>query len=932
MPFIETTEELTTLAHSLVIAVGKGILTADMIVAAAMPASGVARGEDMLSVLNRKLDDGTLIASGSALPLASETARPIFYRTDERAFYFKQRTGAAAPYTYSWLGPVDKGDYQLRLIYHTAAAPAAPVISWNWQNETFNVTGGGWTLDTANAKWMRIVALPADSNAASVSPAVRLGAVTASDVSVIAPDGDGHLPSSISNLQELTNWIDNDAQFGGTSTAAQSDELLQVIKYEAPSSPPTFQAVASYVEQTFSIDADLRDYQTTFGEQLFAEAVADLNIQGTNDAGDMSVRFEFRDSAGAVLSPPVGSDLAFTVPGTTQETHHRVRCAGVLPANFTGGSWRVTVLTNAQDSPKLGWVAETRIDVHPEVAADEVTVDAADYGNNLLAALTLNNVGDAISQIDELPLAFADYEDAAWVATGVDIGGALNQRQMDIPIHQKIQDVNARPTQQFIANILYDVNYISGSRTDGGTTATYRHEVRSDADSYASVLSTHMATQGVTPTRVRFDVAVPSGATRLRVTFAEPLDQANTPIDQADARLNVANYRLDYEKGIDTTSFTSPGRLLDTNAGSLRTVAAQLYGWQPNGANIAIDASGFDGLLGTGDTDVQKLAQKVDDLRINAGSTGIDATQFSDPSDFIGGLREPLPSGITQSGLVASPANVQQALVKIDYLLQLAYNPYQYTQNLDRLVASVITEDFTVVGTGDAISNAIDIPELFRDISQDLIVRVRAHAATEPSTFRGRLRLIAADSTTPVSGTTAVSINGSLASQAQGQDIVFQTRIAAAHVPNTFRIRFEGTSTNTATATFNQGHVYLEVASAAAASQPQGQADYTRALIWVAGGTLTSRLTGSAHQTLLSGHTWSQYDLLQWNFDNGTQAGMLLPMLVDANLFRATASYGTMKFTDLVGFNVRPVGSGDNQFQFRWSNRGLRSVLGISIR
>ena len=840
---IETTEALTTLAHSLVIAAGKGIFTADMIVAAAMPATGVARGDDLLTVLNTKLDAGDFIESGTSLPVASETAKLIFYRTDERAFYFKQRTGAAAPYTYSWLGPVDKGDYQLRLLYHTAAEPQAPVISWNWQTETFNVTGGGWTLDTANAKWLRIVSLPADSNAASVSPAVRLGAVTAADVSVIAPDGDGHLPSSISNLQELTNWIDNDAQFGGTGTSTpSSDELLQVIKYEAPSSPPTFQAVDSYVEQTFSIDADLRDYQTTFGERLFAETVADLNIQGTNDAGDMSVRLELRDSAGAVLSPPVRGDLAFTVPGTSQETHHRVRCAGVLPSNFTGGSWRVTVLTNAQDSPKLGWVAEARIDVHPEVTADEVTVDAADYGNNLLSALTLNNVGDAISQIDELPLAFADYEDVAWSATGVDIGGALNQRQMDVPIHQKIQDVNARPTQQFIARILYDVNYISGSRTDGGTTASYVHEVRSDADNYAAVLSRRLATQGVTPTRVTFDVAVPSGATRLRVTFAEPLNESNVRIDQHDARLNVANYALDYEKGIETTGFTTSGRIINVNARSLQTLAQQLYDYVP--------------VVGAA----------------TAAATSVDTTEFSDPNVFPGGLRE---TGIP--GTQDTPANVQQALDKTDALFQNLDDPFRANQVANRLVASVSHDDF-IVNSGTALrSEPIDIPQELRDLGVDIAIRFRTRLSAITAPFDGHLSLVDCDSPyTILDGTMTHRVRqaGTSDVYVAGDFITFQEVIAAAQVPDTFCIQYTRTS-GTGSATFHRGVSYMVDASGRAGGAA-GAADGGWELVWTAGPGNADRRTassGSVNLNFISGKRADMYSDFEIEFDTNATPG-----------------------------------------------------------
>ena len=84
------------------------------------------------------------------------------------------------------------------------------------------------------------------------------------------------------------------------------------------------------------------------------------------------------------------------------------------------------------------------------------------------------------------------------------------------------------------------------------------------------------------------------------------------------------------------------------------------------------------------------------------------STQFSDPNNFIGGLRE--RTGI--SGVPDDPANVQEALVKADYLLQEAYNPFQETQLLDHEVNSAATGTFTVNTTNQTLySNDIDVPQ-----------------------------------------------------------------------------------------------------------------------------------------------------------------------------------------------------------------------------
>ena len=164
---------------------------------------------------------------------------------------------------------------------------------------------------------------------------------------------------------------------------------------------------------------------------------------------------------------------------------------------------------------------------------------------------------------------------------------------------------------------------------------------------------------------------------------------------------------------------------------------------------------------------------------------------------------------------------------------------------------------------------------------------------------------------------------------------MFQQRIAAADVPDTFRIRIEGTSTNTATATFNSGHVQVRVADGDAMAMAGGQAsDWIETIIWTAGLTTTARLTNNSVQTLLAGHSFGQYDFLQFNFDNGNSDGQLFPMTVLSSQFRASANYGTFMFSDMYGYNVQPHGSGDNQFRFIWNGggtKGLRRILGVSI-
>ena len=867
--------------------------------------TGTASGTDALTLLLSKLDTDDLLDVRTNLLQASATTKWFVWRSDENRLYVKTYDGT----TYGYTPAFSPGDYQLRIIYHTGANANSigAGISWNAANQTFNVTSGGWALTDGNAAWMRIVVLPASSNAASVSPAIRVGDPPASAVSYTRPNANGLFPSSVGDAKEAFDYIHENVR-SGAATSGGGASLIQTFEVTNPSG--TLGGVGSQVEGTFTLDSALHNFELQYDGTVFIEANVRLETQASGGVqpGRMGVRVEILNSAGSALVGVPAIIGRGTIQASNRVVNQTIRVAGNLPTNFAGGRWRATVESNVGTPPAIGWVNRLRVELRPDLNSDEVILTRDDLGNNFPDSTELVTLDDALQEADAWPIQPSDTDDLEWPGgqNGIDDNGMWILRQ--IPLARLLMLRNERPLHTFIGRIRYTSAYITGSAQPGSPDEVdFEHRVWSNLpdgltntqlEARTSTLVTNViSNQTATATTRNAEVTIPSDCTAITVGI-------RSPTGQNDSRVLITDYDFDIEEGIDS--------------------------------------SGFDGNLTTNVRSIQSFAQEVDDLTISgsgattAAGLTVNNAQFYDPANFIGGLREPLPTGLSQPGLVASPTNAQEAFVKTDYMLSLAYNPYQWTQNLDHLPGGVLSEDFRVVANGNVVSSDINVPELYRDISEDLIVRVRVHAQTEPSGFRGRLRIVTSNNhNTNVTGTTPTSINGSLSSQAQGQDIVTQQRIPAASVPSTFAIRLEGTATNTETATFNQGHVYIEVASGDESMGQMGQAvSWNEVIIWTAGLTTTARLTNSNTQTLLAGNTWGQYHWLRFNFDNGTNDGQLFPMVVLASQFRASANYGTFQFSDLYGYNVQPTGSGDNQFRFIWNGagtKGLRRIIGASI-
>ena len=491
--------------------------------------AGTSSGEDALAVLNRKLESSGVLGSGSAdpvfanesalfylnttsnklftrgtssydaiaigeeedniidhgghnPPLASASTAWIYVDTSNHTIRFKERSGNPGSYTYAWTNPVTPGDYQLRLIYHTATSPSPPVISWNYLNQNFNITAGGWNQSDVNAKWMRIVALPADSNTAAVSPAIRIGDPTAEDISYTPPVATGNIPNSVNNVKEGLDAF-HSATLGGGGGGGTDDQVasevpvtttnfdqnlssadnnvqlaldtiddLDVPPYLVERLAHTDNLITGeqqYYSENFSIPQRLRDYRDRFDQPLYIVADVNIDIQENDGSPGATMAFalEILDHQGMELRPTrlLASSPATQNSGSGPVTV-KLRVQGVLPDTFNDGrviTECTEIVLGGFGAPAAG-VRFYNIQVYPDASA----IDSRGFDGNL--APGDDTVQDVAQKFDDYVPSGADVtidasgfngnlattdDDAQKVAQKLDdltLGGTQNASQVPI--------------------------------------------------------------------------------------------------------------------------------------------------------------------------------------------------------------------------------------------------------------------------------------------------------------------------------------------------------------------------------------------------------------------------------------------------------------------------------------------------------------------
>ena len=995
MPTLEVTAQKQSFRNTINPLRGKALTTLDRI---GGYAGTETTGDDALTVLNRKLEAAGVLASGSGAPVfANETALfyldtatekfyvreasdyqeinngaeeseiighgttdqdtadasdPwIFINTDANKVWLKERTGSPGSYSYTWTGPIFEGDSRTEVVYNTADDPSALTVSWDWKTDTFSPTGGGWTGNSSNAKWAIIVTLPRNTNNAIASPQFRLKDTPVSSITFTAKDGTNNLPSSVNNLQELIDWL-NTATLGGGGGGTGTDDQTAA---EVPTTTsgfnnnlssantnvqsaldtldninfPTLQRetfgrisgaiLPAGVTQNFTVISGLTTLRSTYNEQLFIEATADIRMQSSVSPASATATFIFDVVTPSDAGTGIQSD-SLTLTEGSGNVDGRLRLSGVLPADFTTGKLRVR-RTGTTGSPPATGVEGIKLQIRSDVQADEVIVRNDDLGNNLTG--DSNNLEEIISEIDELPIQPSDYEDVPWPggSNAIDDDGVEVRPDGDpdyqITFARNMQNANNRPGITYVAHISYDAVIVTGS---GGaiTELNFVHKTYAGNNALNEIQSSNETTgRGVQ--RKTYDITVPTHTNSFTVGIT---NNAN----QSDGRLLITNYRVNFSQGIDASGFNGTLSIDDNTNQRVAQKVDDL-----SASNLPLNASGFDGNLVPADDTVQEVAQKFDDYNPTAGATTVVSNDFSDPDNFIGGLRE--VTGV--SGVPATPANVQQALVKTDYLLQEAYNPFQSTQLLDRSTGGSFSSAFSVNNATPVYSNPVDIPEELRALGTDIAVRVRVEVTALGSGFAGDIRLVDPDNRATVFYGAPEVVNTSLYSASSPNNFVtFQRTIPAASVPDTFEVRFQRTDGGTTTSTFDNGFADVIDSTASVMGGAGGQASsYTSTIIWLAGASIYDRLTVASettNYTLMSGHQFTDYDQLVFVFDGGSGSTQpLVPCWVDANLFQSFGAAGTLWIVGNWWLMVSRQSTTTFRFRWRAPSNGLRRIIGI---
>ena len=320
---------------------------------------------------------------------------------------------------------------------------------------------------------------------------------------------------------------------------------------------------------------------------------------------------------------------------------------------------------------------------------------------------------------------------------------------------------------------------------------------------------------------------------------------------------------------------------------------------------------------------------------IPARNIVVPESAMSSPSDEVGGLRD--VTGV--SGIPDTPANVQDVVTKADYLLRLAYNPYQYTERLDRFDGAAVSGSFPLTSGAARLSNPISIPAELRELSSDITIRVRVRTQAITTAFRGTADIRNEANTARVGEPDAVEvISGAVLDG--GDYLNFERTIAAANVPNTFRVQFARDTGNTGTATIDDASVYIED-SGGASGMTGGQAGGGVVLLWESGPTDVDRNTATSttvNYSLIGNRQFSDYSgvVIWYDTDATAAAGVFSYVPQDAINLMITnhGSAGRVGLIVLEAFSayklIKPVSNTQFRIYEGSSSVGIRKIWGIT--
>ena len=863
MATLVTTASLLQMAKTFLFDEGVAGLTADQIAMAQIPATGTATGEDLYTVVNRKLEEAGVLVEGVNDPVFATDTALLYHQTTRDVLFLRGSTA----YTELPVGT----DANIFIVFLDSATEPDITTAATWDGTSFvePITGTtSWSQtkpnNPTNTVWMQIYYVE-EASYIVFTPPVPIDNIHASLIAYTPPSTDGNIPQSVDNVDEALDAFHNAdlTQGGGGSGVAQQpsdwDATTGVTRIlNKPLLDQTFEIdpsqsendldlnvnpVKMVIDDNLTIDPGWQTYSTRYQRELSIKAEARLEFQErSGNPVPLDLQFEILDRQGNALT---GVELSQRKTFNTSSAANVVEVYEVY-GSLPVGTDEINLKVTYHSGVGIGWVDYFRGRISGDTDAQSIVIDPDAYGNNLRSNEGLKTVADALDQLDELPVAFADDEDLSWTASLNLSENLPGNRQQTIPIDQLIQDSNARDRRQYVVRMNFHARHAGAD----GPTISYVLDIHSDLNNYTTLLSSPTGTVNGTGENNPSEFAIPSGTQMLRFTFKPPVDSGNNPISQGAARLTVTNFQISEMEGVDTDNFVETGRITDRNDRTLQSVAEKVNA--ATGTQIAID---------------------------NA--------RFSNPDRSFGGLRE-----ATTGTIPALPSNTQQGFEKVDWLIQKNINFYHQVWKLHRHVGGTVYSSTFSLGASNPsdVSEQVTInPELRRyaidadgdielilhlsttTISPDANITVGLWSATTGGTQYGDDFLL--------TGTSGTSGSRTAANAAA----IFRMTLPAnsadsatdANVPENFYVRFNRTA---GSVTLTDGFIdFGRIGQEGASGGVGGGSESEWEVIWEAGPNVSDRLTvssGSILRNLVTGKRFDQFREFELQYDTNATAGV----------------------------------------------------------
>ena len=857
---------------------------------------------------------------------ASETDPWIYINTTNERFFLKKEFGAAPPYTYSWFGPIFEGVYRVEIYYSTDDNPQNLNVSWDWKTNTLSASGTNWSANRANAKWARFILGHPNSPNPIVSADfpmsdIRFDADTIARVvssrSQITESSD-HSPSS-PLIYYATDVAELYMKSGSTYelvTPSAGD-----VGYTPPAGSTIIQSTVDNVQDALNaVETYLRTFTGGGGtdDQTATEVPTTTTGWGQNipttarnvqlalnalNALDIQPFYEqrFSHTNNRLESSTAQYTQAFTIPQRVVDFGNRwdLPLFIIAESNYAVDE---TTVRNVFVELTYEVLTQTGTALNPPIRMTGHRLDAPAAGNGLIRSkLVIKGV---------LPRGFTGGQLRTSVTR---ISAVPPSAGVEFDTIQVWPDPSAIDASMFSGNLSTATDTLQklGNAVDGLTIVGARYQQRAvfTGGSVNSATPTNLGQINLS-TEIRDEAALELGYP-IRISVGAQVNGAIA--SGVEGRLYISN-----GTGVNDTDYGG----VNISSSNADNSAVQLQAILPpddaTPTSSTVPSTVY--VMLRRDSGTSAIAVDNGIVFLERDQTNQILNAHEDRYDFNSGERF------------------------ADELIRIDPSTSQYTINVPQSLLDVRTNENRAIratvraNIGFQSAGTTNIDFQIRDTAGAVLT---PDQDVDESTTRADTNLFNVENSFELPSTvTGLRLQLSKGTGAGQPNVNFNYFDGFFQVvePNAFTAK--EVLTNTAAPgwstplTSHSTDVQLALEElAAGVSGAAGQSErYQENIIWTAGSTPTSRLTTTSTtvlHTLIPGHTWAQYDLLQFSLDTGPDTGIVVPIMITSSSFRISSSFGLL---DVIGdYWVRIQPSGTNGFYFLWNGNlvAMRQVLGI---